>query len=114
MNPSIPEPGVKELCMLVLNIAPALEEDLIDYLLTHDAVDGFTSCTVYGHGQHQGLSTAEQVTGKRKRLQYEMLVSAQSVPGILAGLATSVGLDIVYWQQAVSNFGRPTQGSVLR
>ena len=32
----------------------------------------------------------------------------------LGRLATSVGLDIVYWQQAVSNFGRPTQGSVLR
>lgn len=106
MNPRIPEDDAQELCMLVLNIAPTLEEDLVDYLLTQDAVEGFTSCAVFGHGQHHGLSIAEQVTGKRKRLRYEMLVRGSSIPGIIAGLATAVGRDIVYWQQPVSNFGR--------
>lgn len=104
------ESNMQELCMLVLNVAPALEEDLIDYLLTLESVDGFTSYSVFGHGMHHGLSTAEQVTGKRKRMQYEMLVNEQSVPGILAGLEQAVGRDIVYWQQPVRNFGRVAQG----
>ena len=109
MNSPHHERGTQELCMLVLNAAPALEEELIDYLLLLEEVEGFTSCAVYGHGQHHGLSTAEQVTGKRKRIQYELLVTEQNVPVILAGLADAVGRDIVYWQRPVSHFGRVAQ-----
>lgn len=110
MSPATIEQDAQALCMLVLNAAPALEEELIDYLLLLEEVEGFTSYAVYGHGQHGGLTTAEQVTGKRKRIQYELLVATQNVPVILAGLAEAVGRDIVYWQQAVSNFGRVAQG----
>jgi hypothetical protein len=109
MNPPILERAEQHLCMLILNAAPALEEELIDYLLMLEEVEGFTSCAVYGHGQHHGLSTAEQVTGKRKRIQYELLVDARHVPAILSGLAESVGRDIVYWQMPVHNFGRVAQ-----
>ena len=36
--------------LLVLNIPPELEEDLVDYLLSRPSVTGFTSFRVYGHG----------------------------------------------------------------
>jgi hypothetical protein len=109
MNSPILERADQELCLLTLNAAPALEEELIDYLLLLEEVEGFTSYAVYGHGQHHGLSTAEQVTGKRKRIQYELLVHAPDVAAIVAGLAEAVGRDIVYWQMPVSNFGRVVQ-----
>jgi len=109
MNTRILERNAQDICMLVLNVAPALEEELIDYLLMLEEVEGFTSYAVHGHGMQHGLSTAEQVTGKRKRIQYELLVETQDVAAILAGLTESVGRDIVYWQQAVSNFGRVAQ-----
>lgn len=92
--------------MLVLNIAPALAEDLIDYLLGIDGVEGFTSYHVHGHGDHNSLSVTEQVSGRRKREQFELLLSPELVPSVLAGLADQVGRDIVYWEQAIANLGR--------
>ena len=92
--------------MLVLNIAPELEEDLIDYLLGLEEIEGFTSYQVHGHGEYQSLSVAEQVTGLRKRSQYEIFIASSAIPKVLEGLSSAVGKDIVYWEQAVRNFGR--------
>ena len=92
--------------LLVLNINPELEEELIDYLLEKDCVSGFTSYQVHGHGHQVKMSIAEQVTGRRKRIQLELLVEVAEVDSILAGLASEVGLDIMYWQQPVSGIGR--------
>lgn len=92
--------------LLVLNIAPELEADLIDYLLALDAVTGFTSYDVRGHGQNESMSLAEQVSGRRRRLQFELLIEESAIATLLAGLSTEVGRDINYWQQPVFNFGR--------
>ena len=62
----------EDFTMLVLNTAPELEENLIDYLLSFEQVEGFTSYQVHGHGEHRNLSVTEQVTGRRKRSQYEI------------------------------------------
>ena len=106
MNTSTPEHTNEEICILMLNVAPELEEDLVDYLLSIEQIVGFSSYTVYGHGQQQGLSVAEQVSGRRKRSQYELIVKKSIIPLIISGLAEAVGRDIIYWQQPVSNFGR--------
>jgi len=95
----------ESLTMLVLNTAPELEEDLIDYLLGLEQIEGFTSYQVHGHGEYQSLSVAEQVTGRRKRSQYEIFLTSSAIPKILEGLASKVGKDIVYWEQTVRNFG---------
>lgn len=95
-----------DLCILVLNLAPELEENLIDYLLGFDQIEGFTSFQVHGHGEHHRLSVSEQVSGRRKRVQYEVFIDPPVIPEILAGLAEAVGRDIVYWQQTARNFGR--------
>jgi len=92
--------------LLVLNIRPELEEEMVDYLMSRECVSGFTSYRVRGHGEHKNLSLAEQVSGRRRRLQFEIIVDETDVPGILDGLGASVGRDIKYWQQAISNLGR--------
>lgn len=92
--------------MLILNINPELEEDLVDYLLQLDYVSGFTSFQVRGHGRHSVMSLAEQVSGRRKRTQIEIVLQEADVPEVLQGLESNVGRDITYWQQPVSNYGR--------
>jgi len=91
--------------ILILNTAPELEEDLVDYLLSLSCVKGFTSYPVRGHGHHHNLSIAEQVSGRRKRLQVEVLLQSQEVETVLAGLAQNVGRDISWWQQPVTASG---------
>ena len=93
--------------LLVLNIRPELEEDLVDYLLARDGVAGFTSYHARGHGEvNEEMSLAEQVSGRRQRLQFEILMDDVDVQKLVDGLADEVGRDIVYWQQMVSNNGR--------
>jgi nitrogen regulatory protein PII len=92
--------------LLVLNISPELEEDLVDYLLQTKGVSGFTTQTVHGHGPEGAMSLAEQVAGRRKRLRIEILMQEKDVATLLAGLGGAVGRDIVYWQQPVSGYGR--------
>lgn len=92
--------------MLVINIPPEVEEDLVDYLLSLESVGGFTSFRVHGHGEHAQLSIAEQVTGRRARVRYELVIEKGQVTGVIEGLRSRVGRDIIYWQQPVFNFGR--------
>lgn len=92
--------------LLVLNVNPQLEEDLVDYLLQAEGVSGFTAQTAHGHGPGGHMTLAEQVAGRRKRLQVSILLPQHAVAGVLDGLATQVGRDIVWWQHAVSASGR--------
>ena len=91
--------------MLVLNIPPELEEDLVDYLLSLGSVTGFTSYETRGHGSDVTLSIAEQVSGRRKRLQFELLIENEEILSLLEGLSTEVGKDIIYWEQLIENIG---------
>ncbi|MBD2858655.1 DUF3240 family protein [Spongiibacter sp. KMU-158] len=90
--------------LLVLNIPPELEDELVDYLLGIEALSGFTSYPVRGHGEQRRLSIAEQVTGRRKRVQFELILSAPALTTLLEGLS-SVGTDIYYWYQDVAGSG---------
>lgn len=92
--------------LLVLNISPQIEDEMVDYLLAQSCASGFTSYPVRGHGEHSYLSIAEQVSGRRKRIQFEIIMEAPDVDALLAGLAANVGKGIAYWQLPVSNFGR--------
>lgn len=93
--------------MLVLNAPPVLEEDLVDYLLSHPAIDGFTSFAAAGHGAAgSSLSIAEQVTGRRRRIQFEIIMAGDRVHEVTQGLSAAVGPDIVFWQTPVQGLGR--------
>jgi nitrogen regulatory protein PII len=91
--------------LLILNTRPELEEDLVDYLLSLSCVSGFTSYPVRGHGHHQNLSVAEQVSGRRKRLQVELMLEEDAVPTVLSGLVENVGRDINWWRMPVMDSG---------
>lgn len=92
--------------MLVLNINPALEEDMVDYLLAKDIVQGFTSYRVNGHGDNLHMTVAEQVSGRRRRLQFELILDQQFISEIISGLSDQVGVDIAYWQQPITDYGK--------
>lgn len=91
--------------LLLLNIAPELEDDMVDYLLSVENLSGFTSYPVRGHGEHIHLSVAEQVSGRRKRIQFEVMLSSTEVKALLSGLK-QVGNGINYWEVPVARSGR--------
>lgn len=95
---------------LVLIVAPGLEEELIDLLLAHPAVDGFTGCSVYGNGKQQNMSLLEQVTGRRRRLRYELVLAAGHLAPVLGDLRGRLGPDSIYWVEPVADFGRLGSG----
>ena len=92
--------------MLVINASPALEEDLVDYLLSHPAIEGFTSFAAHGHGTSTAMSVTEQVTGRRKRIQFQIIMSEQDVAAVTRDLGEQIGADILFWQIPVSGVGR--------
>ena len=92
--------------LLVLNLAPELEEDLVDYLLQLDCIDGFTCYPVRGHGRHGRMTLAEQVTGRRRRMQVEILMALADVAQVLDGLADNVGRGINWWHSPIGGSGR--------
>jgi nitrogen regulatory protein PII len=92
--------------LLVLNVSPEFEEELVDCLLELPEVHGFTTFTVFGHGEGGQMTVAEQVRGRRKRLQVEMIVEEQAVTSILTQVREEMAIDGVYWEQPVRNLGR--------
>ena len=91
--------------MLVINVPPQLGEDMVDYLLSLCNMTGFTSYLVRGHGDNENMTLTEQVSGRRQRLQFELILEEKNAEDIIGGLLANVGKDITYWQQQIANFG---------
>jgi hypothetical protein len=85
--------------LVVLNVPPDLEEPLVDWLLERDGGTGFTSFPVFGHStRHDDLSAAEQVSGRRRRQQFQVQMPEEAVAGFLGELQESLGAaGIHYW-----------------
>jgi hypothetical protein len=92
--------------LVVINIPPALEEPLVDWLLERESGVGFTSYAVHGHSaQHGHLSVAEQVRGRQRRLQFEVDLEVPQLAQFLAGLTGKFGgTDLRYRVSAVITF----------
>lgn len=90
---------IPEQHLLVLSAPPALEEALIDWLLEHGEGAGFTSQHVNGHSSYHGhLSLAEQVSGRQRRVQFQVHAEAERIQVILQGLRVDfTGSDVHYW-----------------
>ena len=59
---------------LTLIVPPLLEEELIDRLLEQDGDLEFTAGTIYAHASnHESLSLVEQVTGRKRRIRFEIV-----------------------------------------
>jgi hypothetical protein len=94
--------------LVVLNVPPELEEAVVDWLLERVGGAGFTSFEVSGHStSHQGLSVAEQVSGRQRRQQFQVQIDADVVQGFLSDARDSLGAaGIRYWVLPVLQAGR--------
>jgi len=77
--------------LALLTIPPALEEVLIDVLLAHEATSAFTSVVAHGHGtDHDQLSLAEQVSGRRRQVQFQIELAESDAQGLLTALFDAI------------------------
>ena len=85
--------------LVTLNIPPSLEEMMVDSLLILEIEHGFSSFPVSAHHHvNKGLSLAEQVTGRQKRIRFQMYVPVQELPAVLKQLCQEFsGSGIQYW-----------------
>jgi hypothetical protein len=93
--------------LVTLNIPPSLEEMMVDSLLMLEAEHGFSSFPVNAHHHdNKGLSLAEQVTGRQKRIRFQMYVPAEELPALLVQLRQDFsGSGIQYWVLPVVESG---------
>lgn len=95
-------------CLLMIFAAPSVEETIVDWLLEHKEIEGFSSAEAFGHGvRPTGMSLLEQVTGRQRRIEFLIHTSretAQHLVGDLRENFTGVGLH--YFMVPVIEAGR--------
>ncbi|MDD1611675.1 MAG: DUF3240 family protein [Methylococcaceae bacterium] len=93
--------------LVTLNVPTSLEEVIVDCLLTFESEHGFSSFPVYSHDhRNEGLSLAEQVSGRQKRLRFQMYVEEEVLSALLARLREEFsGAGIRYWVMPVIDNG---------
>ena len=88
--------------LVTLNIPPSLEEMMVDSLLMLESEHGFSSFPVSAHHHDsKGLSLAEQVTGRQKRIRFQLYVPVQKWPALLeqyAGSFPALGFNTGFYQ----------------
>ncbi|MEK8088841.1 DUF3240 family protein [Thermithiobacillus plumbiphilus] len=92
---------------LTMILAPTLEEQVLDLLLTAPETSAFTSTSVFGHGANPGdLNTAEQVLGRTRQVQVQLILSRQDADALLARLRQQLpGIGIPFWLSPVLERG---------
>ena len=85
--------------LVTLNVPSALAEAVVDCLLTLESEHGFSSFPVNSHDhRNEGLSLAEQVTGRQKKIRFQMYLPEQELAALLDQLRTEfAGSGIRYW-----------------
>jgi len=72
--------------LVMLTVSPQMEDEVVDWLLGDPDTTGFTTVPAFGHGgPHHLLSIAEQVAGKRARVQFQIVTSAPRAAALLTG-----------------------------
>lgn len=85
--------------LLSLVVSPLVEDTLVDWLLAHDDVPGFTSAAVNGHGSSaHAMSLAEQVSGRRRQVLFRLHLPAPQAQMLVEELKRDFGdSGIHYW-----------------
>jgi hypothetical protein len=93
--------------LVMLNVPPGLEEAVVDSLLVLELERGFSSFAVNSHDhRNEGLSLLEQVTGRQKKIRFQMHVPEQGLPALLEQLRGEfAGAGIHYWVMPVIENG---------
>jgi len=93
--------------LLRLNIPPDLEEDIVDLLLANPQIRGYQSYPIRGHGRVGSMTIAEQVAGRRNRVQFEIVLDSEVLEATLQQLKESFPTpDAIYWVLPVLQSGR--------
>ena len=96
-------------CCLTIVFPRALEENLVDHLLTHpDMASGFTTSYVQGHGAGAAFhSAAEQVRGRTNRVQMQIVLDREDALSLIEHLKQELpNREVAYWISPVLEFGR--------
>ena len=88
-----------EQCLLVLIVSPSIESTLVDWLLDHDDIPGFTSVPISGHGASaHSLTAAEQVAGRQRQVMFQMHLEESVARSVIAEAHTLFrGSGLHYW-----------------
>jgi hypothetical protein len=99
--------------LLTLVVAPEQSEAMIDWLLDHPAVRGFSSQEGSGHGSDpRRLNVEDQVAGRRPRVFFTLLLAVSAAPDLLVHLRTDfAGCEVHYWLTPVLSGGRLDQAN---
>lgn len=97
---------MSELCLTLL-CPPTLEEKLLDMLLITPAVSLFTSTPTAAHGASAGqLSASEQVLGRARATQIQVLFASADKESLLASIQQQFGgTGLRYWIAPILEHG---------
>jgi Protein of unknown function (DUF3240) len=86
-------------CLVILNVPSALEEAVVDCLLTLESEHGFTSFPVnVHHHKNKGLSPAEQVSGRQKQFCFQIHIDEAGAGVLLKRLQEEFsGAGVQFW-----------------
>jgi hypothetical protein len=93
--------------LLTLIAPPGLEEPLVDWLLERAPDHGFSSFPAHGHSsRHEGLTLAEQVSGRKRQVRFEMHLPAAELTVLIEGLKRDfAGAGLHYWVTPLKGWG---------
>lgn len=93
----------REFFLVTINVSTSLEEAMVDCLLTFESAQGFSSFPVNAHDhRNRGLSIAEQVTGRQRKMRFQMFIDKQNLPVLLNKLKNDFsGTGLHYWVMPV-------------
>lgn len=85
--------------LVIISVHPRLDDQMVDWLLLRDSGIGFSSFPIRGHsGDHGQLTITEQVSGRQKRMRFEIALNADRLPDFLDQLVNDFnGSDVHYW-----------------
>jgi hypothetical protein len=85
-------------CLLVLITPPALEEALVDFLLEQEGFSGFSLLHIDGSPAHGALTLAEQVTGRKHQVMFQVHAGYADTRELVAQLHEAFrGAGLHYW-----------------
>ena len=93
--------------LVTLNVPTTLEEPVVDCLLSFESEHGFSSLVINAHDhKNEGLSLAEQVSGRQKKIRFQMYISQQDLTSLLEQLKNNFeNSGIHYWVLPVIDSG---------
>lgn len=91
----------------MLNVPLTLEDTMVDFLLAIENTQGFSSFPVYTHDHNiHGLSLSEQVSGRQRKIRFQINTSKTNLAEILTKLkAEFTGTGLQYWVLPIIEFG---------